>query len=348
VTSNTTVIDVSFNNISIMKNEDLADLPHLDTILLNNNNISQLEPYVFNQTKNLLYLYLNNNKIVGFHVKLFQFTKKLRYLYLQNNAIRYIHPHLFEYNTALMMLDVSGNNIHVIEPGTFQHNRILAWVYVRGNPLTLPVEWNARHNVLDIDVCGSSSSLISAFHMIPSLLYRGIKYSTILSLKQFTSLEHFRGLNSSEIGRLRHMIFDRLYTFDDWKISTMKFRDNLDVVSMREDSILCYCENQVFWYWCIEQPQTICQNITTKEEIYKLLECDVHKSEVTPTPDSKFENTTSNRRRNVRSDEPLHRLFTWKTAKTTLLYTSVPLFIIILVIVVSIVKCVSGQRRPAG
>jgi hypothetical protein len=348
VTSNTTVIDISFNNISIVKNQDLAELPHLNLIFLNNNNILQLEPYVFHQTKKLLYLYLNNNKIVEINISLFQFSKKLRYLYLQNNVIRYIHPQLLEHNSDLVMIDISGNNIHKLEPYTFESNPILSWVNIRGNPLTLPLEWNTlfsdRFNVLDIDICGSSNSSISAFQNFPSLKFMGMKSSAILSLDEFTSLENVLGLNSNEIVYLKLKLFHRLYSLSYGSINTMKIGEDFNVVSMTEDTILCYCKYHGFWYWCNEQSQTTCQNITTKTEIYKLLDCDVHRHDVTPASDSKHQNMTSDRGRNMRLFGPIHRPVNWETIRNTLLYASGPFCIIILVIAVKTVKIIRRRR----
>jgi Leucine-rich repeat (LRR) protein len=348
VTSNTTVIDISFNNISIVKNQDLVELPHLNIIFLNNNNILQLEPYIFHQTKHLLYLYLNNNKIVEINISLFQFSKKLRYLYLQNNGIRYIHPQLLEHNPDLVMLDISGNNIHKLEPHTFESNPILSWVNIRGNPLTLPLEWKTLFsdcfNVLDTEICGSSSSSISAFQKIPSLKLVVIKHSTVLNLDEFTSLENVLGLNKNEIGYLKLKLFHRLNSLSYGSINTMKIGEDFNVVSMTEDTILCYCEYHGFWYWCNEKSQTTCQNITTKTEIYKLLQCDVRNYNVTSAPDTKRGIVTSDRGRNMRLFGTFHRPVNWKTIKNTLLYASVPICIIILVIGVKTVNFIRRRR----
>lgn len=351
VTSNTSTIDFSFNNISILKNQDLPELPHLNLIFLNNNNISQLEPYVFHQTKNLLYLYLNNNKIIEINISLFQFSKKLRYLYLQNNVIRYIHPRLLEHNSDLVMLDISGNNIHKIEPQTFESNRILSWVNIGGNPLTLPLEWNTLFsdcfNVLDIDICGSSSSPVSVFQNVPSLNFMGMNHPNFLNLDEFTSLENILGLNNVEREYLKLKLFHRLYSSSYASINTMKIGEDFNVVSLTEDAILCYCERQEFWYWCNGQSETTCQNITTKTGIHKLLECDVQTHDVTSAPDNKFQDMTSGRGRNTRLFGQIHRPVNWKTIRNTLLYAAGPFCIIILVISVKLVKIIR-MRRSRG
>lgn len=348
VTRNTTDIDISFNTISVLKNQDLAELPHLKVIFLNNNDISQLEPYVFHQTKKLLYLYLNNNKIVEINISLFQFSKKLRYLYLQNNAIRFIHSQLFEHNSNLVMLDISRNSIHKLEPYTFESNPILSWVNIRGNPLTFPLEWKTLcsdcFNVLDVEICGSSSTHVSVFQQVPSLKLMGIKHSTFLNLDEFTSLENVPGLNRNEIDYLKLKLFYRLYSLSYGSINKIQIGEDFNVVSMTEDTILCYCEYHGFWYWCNEQGQTTCRNITTKNEIYKLLECDVQRYNVTTAPDNKLKNMTSDRGRNMRIFGPFHRPVNWKTIRNTLLYASVPLCIIMLVIGVKIVKIVRRRR----
>jgi hypothetical protein len=348
VTTDTTVIDVSFNNISFVKNQDLVELPHLNLILLNNNNILQLEPYVFHQTRRLLYLYLNNNNIVEINISLFQFSKKLRYLYLQNNVIRYIHSQLFEHNRDLVMLDISGNNIHKLQPNTFDNNPILSWVNIRDNPLASSLDWNTLFgdcfNVLDIEFCDSFSPSVSAFQKIPSLELIRTEHSTVLSLDEFTSLQNVLELNSSEIGYLKFKMFHRLYSLSYGSINNMKIGEDFNVISMTGGNVLCYCEHHELWYWCNEQSQTTCKSIKTKTEIYNFLGCNIQRYNVTLAPGSKSGNMTSNRGRMKRLFGSFYRPVNWKTIRNTLLYASAPFCIIMLVIGVKIVKIVRKRR----
>jgi Leucine-rich repeat (LRR) protein len=348
VTNDTTVFDVSFNNISFVKNYDLVELPHLNLILLNNNKIFLLEPYIFHRTRRLHYLYLNNNRIVVINVSMFQFSKNLRYLYLQNNVIRYIHPQLFEHNPELVILDISGNNILKLQPNTFDSNPILSWVNIRDNPLALSLGWTTLFgdcfNVLDIEFCDSSNPSISAFQKIPSLESLGTEHSTALSLDEFTSLQNVPGLHSSEIEYLKFKMFHRLYSLSYGSINNMKIDEDFNVISMTGGNVLCYCEHYGFWYWCSEQSQTTCKGVKTKTEIYNFLGCYIQRYNATIVPGSKSGNKTSNRGRMKRLFGSFYRPVNWKTIRNTLLYASVPFIIIMLVIGVKIVKTVRKRR----
>lgn len=351
VDNDTTLINVSFNNISTLTNKDFDNLTHLESILLNNNDISHLEPHVFHRTKKLLRLNLNNNKIVEMNLNLLKSLNHLRHLYLQNNIIQHIHPKLFEYNPHLVLLDISGNRIHNFEPKTFQNNPILSWVNVRDNPLTLPLEWNTlfynTFNVLDIEFCDSPNSTISAFQKIPSLSLVGKKYTTVLNLDEFTSFPKDFGLDLNEIAYLRTKQFCSLNRFSFESVSTMTIGEDLNVMSTTGDDILCYCRRHEYWFWCAEKPQTPCQNAVTKSEKYKILECNIDPQNITSAQKQAKENTSDMDKRG-RLFGSYDRPINWKTIRNTLLYAAVPVCIIVLVIGVFVTKRVRLARKKTG
>lgn len=349
VDSNTRVINISFNSISTLKNKDFVNLTHLETVLLNDNDVSRLEPYVFHRTKRLLHLNLNNNNIVEINLNLLQSLKQLRYLYLQNNIIQYIHPKLFVHNANLVMLDVSGNRIHKFEPKTFQNNPILSWVNVKGNPLTLPLEWKTLFdgtlNVLDIQFCDFPNSSISAFQNVPSVNLIGTKYTTVLNLGEFMSFQNTFELDLNEIAYLRMKQFYGLNRYSFESVNTMAIGDDLNVMSINGDDILCYCRHHEFWFWCAEQPQTPCQNNVTKSEKYKILGC----STDTSTQKQAKENITSDKdKRAGLFGSYRRRHINWKTIRNTLMYAAVPLCIILLVIGAYIFKRVRSARKESS
>jgi hypothetical protein len=343
VDSNTTVINMSFNNITTLSNKDFVNLTQLEIILLDNNDISGLEPYVFHQTKKLICLNLSNNKIYVINSSLFKSLKQLRHLYLQNNIIHHIQPRLFEHNPHLVLLDISGNFIHNFEPNTFQNNLMLAWVNVSGNPLTLPLEttlFNNNFNILDIEFCDSTNSYISAFQKVPSVNLIGTEYTTVVNLDEFTSFQDAPGLDPNEIEYLRMKHFYRLNGFSFESIHTMTIGEELNVMSATGEDILCYCRYYRFWFWCAEQPQKRCENTTTKSEKYKILGCN------TDTSDQKQANeytSDTNKRKGLYLPDYLP--VNWKTVRKTLLQAAVPVLIITLVIGAFIYRRVRLARK---
>jgi hypothetical protein len=348
LTSNTAVIDISFNIISCLRNQDFVNLTHLKTIFLNNNVILQLEPYVFHKAKNLLHLYLNNNKIVDINISVFHFSENLRYLYLQNNRIRHIHPQLFEHNPYLLILDISGNHISKLEPNTFKSNHILSWVNVKGNPLTMSLEWhslmNISFNVLDIEFCDASRPSLNAFQKIPVLKMMGPEHKAVMSLDDFTSFHDVLGLDMNEIMYLKLKLFHGLYSLSYGLIYNMTIGEDLNVVSLTGDNILCYCEHHDLWFWCYEQSLTPCPKIMTNSEKYKFLECDIQSYNVNATLQHVSGSKTSDEDRRNKLYWSFRQPVSWKTIRNTLLYASVPGCIIILVIVAHIVKRVQRDR----
>jgi hypothetical protein len=349
VTNNTVMIDISFNIISILRNRDFVHLTHLKTIFLNNNDISQLEPYVFYQTKNLLHLYLNDNKIVDINFSVFQSSKNLRYLYLQNNRIRHIQPQLFKHNPDLLILDISGNCINKLEPNTFKSNHILSWVNVKGNPLTMPVKWkpllNGSLNVLDIDFCAAPSPSVSAFQKIPIMKTITQKNETSLGLDDFTSFQDVLGLDMNEIMYLKLKLFHALYSLSYGLTYNMTVGEDLNVVSLTGDNILCYCKHQNLWFWCNKHSLTSCSNITTNSEKYKFLGCDIQSYNVNSTLKYMNESKTSDLGRRNKLYWSFHHSVSWKTIKHTLLSAAVPGCIVVLVIGAYIVKRLRRRRN---
>jgi len=351
VDNNTKAIDMSFNNISTLTNKDFVNLTHLEILLLDNNDISYLEPYVFYQTKKLLHLSLNNNKIFVMNLDLLKSLNQLRYLYLQNNAIQYIHPKLFEHNPHLVLLDISGNHIQKFDPKTFQNNHILSWVNVRGNPLTLPFEMNTLFyntlNILDIEFCDSTNSYINAFQKVPSVSLMGKKYTTVLNLDEFTSFQDDLGLDLNETAYLRMKLFFRLNRFSFESVHTMTIGEDLNVVSTTGEDILCYCQHYCFWFWCAEQPVTQCEKTVTKSEKYKILGCNIDTHNATSARKEASENTSHMNKRE-RLFWPYHRPVNWKTIQNTLLQAAVPMLIIIMVIGAYISRRIRLARKETG
>lgn len=349
VDSNTTAIEMSFNNISTLTNKDFVNLTHLEIILLDNNDISRMEPYVFHRTKKLLQLNLNDNKIFIMNLSLLKSLNQLRHLYLQNNMIQHIHPRLFEHNPRLVLLDISGNLIHNFEPKTFQNNRILSWVNVRGNPLTLPLKvkelFNSTFNILDIEFCDSTNSSISSFQKVPSVNLIGTNYTTVVNLDEFTSFRDSLELNLNEIAYLRMKQFFRLNTFSFQSVNTMTIGDDLNVMTTTGEEILCYCRHFEFWFWCTEQPQARCENTVTKSEKYKILGCNIDTHNATSVQIQAKDYITLDKNKRARWFLSHRRPVNWETFRNTLLKAAVPMIIIMLVIGACVFKRVRTARK---
>jgi hypothetical protein len=254
---------------------------------------------------------------------------------LQNNLIQNIHPKLFEHNPHLVLLDISGNHIQNFEPTTFQNNHILSWVNVRDNPLKLSLEmktlFNNTFNILDIEICDSTNSSISAFQKVPSVNLIGTKYTTVVNLDEFTSFQDVLGLDLNEAAYLKMKLFCHLNRFSFESVHKMTIEDDLNVMSTTGEDILCYCQHYGFWFWCVEQPMTRCEKTVIKSEKYKILGCNVDTYNATSTQKEAKENISDMNKRE-RLFWLHHHPLDWKIIQNTLLQAAVPMFIIVLVI----------------
>lgn len=106
--SNTVVIDLSFNSISILANSVFDNMPLLKTIVVSDSGIINVEPEVFDELQNLREIDLHNNNIDYIHPSLFQNNPNLSMLDLSHNDLKQLRLD-FSYNTELKFLNLSVN-----------------------------------------------------------------------------------------------------------------------------------------------------------------------------------------------------------------------------------------------
>jgi hypothetical protein len=106
--SDTVLIEISFNDISILANGIFDNMPLLETIVLNDNGIHTVGPGVFNGLLSLRRIDLRNNNINSLHPSVFQYNPNLTILDLSCNDLKRLRLD-FSYNTELKFLNLSGN-----------------------------------------------------------------------------------------------------------------------------------------------------------------------------------------------------------------------------------------------
>lgn len=121
VPTSTVVLDLRFNNISVISNGDLAELRHLTTLFLSGNNIQIIEPEAFVGLASLKYLYLFNNKLKRIHENAFSGLRSLEQLYLHLNEIEDIPAFTFNDLTALERLYLHHNRLKSVPRGLFKN-----------------------------------------------------------------------------------------------------------------------------------------------------------------------------------------------------------------------------------
>lgn len=242
-------LNISHNNISIVKDRDLDKLHTLKLLFLSNNEIETVEPEVFCSTRQLTILDLQNNKLTFIDHKLFRCLENLEYLYLSNNTINFIDSGLFENNTNLCVLDLSHNRIWAIEPKTFVNNKLISLLKAENNSITLPLygirESYTPFNVLDINFVGTCSWYIVSCLSIP---YLDTLRENVTKSVQVSALYDKTKSDVSQIfkSRFQHEKQDDVYVI---------YNSTAGAVTTTSGAYLfCYSANNSVWFWCKDKP----------------------------------------------------------------------------------------------
>ncbi|KAM0680290.1 hypothetical protein GINT2_001676 [Glugoides intestinalis] len=136
------------------------DLTNLESLSLQNNNIKELQPNIFNNLQKLESLDLSKNKLTEFPSCVFDDLTNLKSLSLQNNNIKELQPNIFNnlqkleylrlYNNKLTefpscvfdglvnlkLLSLQNNNIKELQPNIFNNIQKLEYLRFYNNKLT--------------------------------------------------------------------------------------------------------------------------------------------------------------------------------------------------------------------
>ncbi|KAG8038033.1 hypothetical protein G9C98_006358 [Cotesia typhae] len=121
VPTNTTILDLRFNDIVDLQPGTFHGLKHMDTILLNDNKVKHLSANTFIGLPRLRILYLYKNYITSITPGAFSHLPNLRQLYLQNNKLMEILPNTFSNLPRLERLFLHNNQLKKIPAAAFEN-----------------------------------------------------------------------------------------------------------------------------------------------------------------------------------------------------------------------------------
>ncbi|XP_013407048.2 protein slit-like [Lingula anatina] len=155
--------DHAFSTIKHLKTLDLSacglgrhnitntfqNLSSLETLMLDNNEISDLPEGALKGTNSLTTLWAVNNSMVKFPLSAIRGLKSLTTLYLSNNKIQVVPANLSEL-VALKYLYLDDNEIHTFEDGSLQGLHRLTTLWLSRNKISyLPESFQDRFNHLE-------------------------------------------------------------------------------------------------------------------------------------------------------------------------------------------------------
>ncbi|XP_068613407.1 immunoglobulin superfamily member 10-like [Brachionichthys hirsutus] len=112
-------INLGYNSISVLRENDLAGLENLELLMLHSNIIQRIEDRVFQDLKSLQVLKLSFNKIRKINKETFTGLKSLLRLHIDHNHIDFISPEAFYGLSNLQLVQLEGNHLQQLHPDTF-------------------------------------------------------------------------------------------------------------------------------------------------------------------------------------------------------------------------------------
>lgn len=241
---NTTMVTIQYTNISSITEDHLSVTPLLRELHLYNNHLRSLSPHLLRGVPHLHTLDLTENKLSELPADVFSHAP-LSSLVLKNNQIEKVEAKWFPNNSNLTWLDVAGNLLTSI-PASFllklpqlenldvSNNRVDR---IRSNvlrPLTKLERLNLQDNKL-------ASLDAATFQSTPNIIYLFLSRNQLSKLPQdlFQGLTQLKVLSLDD-NQLRHIptgLLDPLTSLDD---------EGLDLTG---NPWLCDGKMKYLWRW---------------------------------------------------------------------------------------------------
>lgn len=127
------LLDLSHNNLKIIRNGMFSGANHLITLYLSSSNISSLEEYAFIGLNSLKTLELASNHLTSIPDGLFDPMFKLEKLRLTDNRLTVIGSRIFYRSRQMRSVELDFNKLDYLENAAFG-NTILQWLDLSNNP----------------------------------------------------------------------------------------------------------------------------------------------------------------------------------------------------------------------
>ncbi|XP_047997033.1 toll-like receptor 13 [Leguminivora glycinivorella] len=133
---NLITLDLSHNNIQVIKSSDFGKLVNLKTINLDSNEINTLEKNVFDNMASLTTIDLRNNYLESIDRDMFINITKLTTVYLSRNKLKTLPKNMFQ-GKVIFNFTIEGNELEgTLERGSFEGFAMVTELDISGQHLT--------------------------------------------------------------------------------------------------------------------------------------------------------------------------------------------------------------------
>ena len=197
---NLQVLDLSNNELNEIDFPN--ELPSLNYLFLENNQMSRIFEGLFSNTKMLEFIDLSNNQITEIPAGLFDNLVNLAVLNLTSNRINRVPPYTFNNLAKLWSLGLQNNRISEIEPFAFHNLTKLVNLFLSNNTIReiFDYTFNNSNSVEYIDLSNNQISGISkyAFNNLSHLLHLDLSKNNLPTMElwpTYISSNHFVSIN---------------------------------------------------------------------------------------------------------------------------------------------------------
>ncbi|KAM9358974.1 immunoglobulin superfamily member 10 [Symphorus nematophorus] len=127
-------INLGYNSITVLRENDLSGLQNLELLMLHSNTIHSIEDRAFQDLKSLQVLKMSFNKVKKINKETFKGLDGLLRLHMDHNHIDFISPEAFYGLTNLQLVHLEGNHLQQLHPDTFitlRHSQVFKVSSVR-------------------------------------------------------------------------------------------------------------------------------------------------------------------------------------------------------------------------
>ncbi|XP_042343288.1 immunoglobulin superfamily member 10 [Plectropomus leopardus] len=112
-------INLGYNSITVLRENDLSGLENLELLMLHSNTIHSIDDRAFQDLKSLQVLKMSFNKVKEIKKETLKGMDSLLRLHMDHNHIEFISPEAFYGLTKLQLVHLEGNHLQQLHPDTF-------------------------------------------------------------------------------------------------------------------------------------------------------------------------------------------------------------------------------------